>query len=81
MNSHRIVDCEECRLQPEEFNRAMGAFREWAAAYGDPVYDEATHSGRMRRLYLRKGEMTGQIWPVWWSTAMGCTTKQSWYRP
>ena len=61
VNSHRIVDCEECRLQPEEFNRAMGAFREWAAAYGDPVYDEATHSGRMRRLYLRKGEMTGQI--------------------
>ena len=61
VNSHRIVDCEECRLQPEEFNRAMAAFREWAAAYGDPVYDEATHSGRMRRLYLRKGEMTGQI--------------------
>lgn len=61
VNSHRIVDCEECRLQPEEFNRAMDAFREWAAAYGDPVYDEATHSGRMRRLYLRKGEMTGQI--------------------
>ena len=61
VNSHRIVDCEECRLQPEEFNRAMGAFRQWEAAYGDPVYDEATHSGRMRRLYLRKGEMTGQI--------------------
>lgn len=61
VNSHRIVDCEECRLQPEEFNRAMAAFRQWAAAYGDPVYDEATHSGRMRRLYLRKGEMTGQI--------------------
>ena len=61
VNSHRIVDCEECRLQPEEFNRAMDAFREWAAAYGDSVYDEATHSGRMRRLYLRKGEMTGQI--------------------
>ncbi len=61
VNSHRIVDCEECRLQPEEFNRAMDAFREWAAAYGDSVYDEATHSGRMRRLYLRKGELTGQI--------------------
>ena len=61
VNSHRIVDCEDCRLQPEEFNRAMAAFRQWAAAYGDPVYDEATHSGRMRRLYLRKGEMTGQI--------------------
>ena len=61
VNSHRIVDCSCCRLQPEEFHRAMDAFREWAAAYGDPVYDEATHSGRMRRLYLRKGEKTGQV--------------------
>ena len=61
VNSHRIVDCSCCRLQPEEFHRAMDAFREWAAAYGDPVYDEATHSGRMRRLYLRKGEETGQV--------------------
>lgn len=61
VNSHRIVDCSCCRLQPEEFHRAMDAFREWAAAYGDPVYDEATHSGKMRRLYLRKGEETGQV--------------------
>ena len=36
VNSHRIVDCSCCRLQPEEFHRAMDAFREWAAAYGIP---------------------------------------------
>ena len=61
VNSHRIVDCASCKLQPEDFNRAMEAFRAWAAQYGDPVYDEATHSGRMRRLYLRKGERSGQV--------------------
>ncbi len=60
-NSHRIVPCEGCRLQPEEFTIAMRAFREWAKEYGDPVYDEATHKGRMRRLFLRKAEATGEI--------------------
>ena len=60
-NSHRIVDCESCRLQPPVFNRAMGAFRSWAAQYGDPVYEEESHSGRMRRLYLRLGEETGEV--------------------
>ena len=61
VNSHRIVDCPYCRLQPEEFNKAMDAFRSWAAQYGDPVYDETSHSGRMRRLYLRWGEQSGQM--------------------
>lgn len=60
LNSHRIIDCESCRLQPEEFNAAMKAFREWAAKYGDPIYDETAHSGRMRRLYLRRGEKSGE---------------------
>lgn len=61
VNSHRIVDCESCRLQPEEMNAAMAVFREWEKQYGDPVYEEETHTGRMRRLYLRKGEKTGEV--------------------
>ena len=60
-NSHRIVDCSACRLQPPEFTAAMDAFRDWAQRYGDPIYDEASHSGKMRRLYLRKAESTGEI--------------------
>ena len=61
VNSHRIVDCDRCLLQPPEFAAAMAAFRIWAVRYGDPVYDEAIHTGRMRRLYLRKAEKTGEI--------------------
>lgn len=61
VNSHRIVNCEDCRLQPEEFRLAMDVFRKWSEQYGDPVYDEASHSGRMRRLYLRKGESSGEL--------------------
>lgn len=60
-NSHRIVDCRDCRLHPPEFRLAMEAFRRWAAEFGDPVYSEAAHTGRMRWLYLRKAEATGQV--------------------
>ena len=39
----------------------MEAFRQWAAQYGDPLYDEASHTGVLRRLYLRKGFRTGEV--------------------
>lgn len=61
VNSHRIVDCEACQLHPPEFNRLMEAFRQWAKEWGDPVYDEASHTGKMRRLYLRRGANTGEL--------------------
>ncbi len=61
VNSHRIVDCAACRLHPPEFNVLMEAFRRWAEKWGDPVYDEKTHTGKMRRLYLRRGENTGEL--------------------
>lgn len=61
VNSHRIVDCRACQLHPPAFNQAMEAFRLWAEAYGDPVYEEASHTGVMRRLYLRMGARTGQV--------------------
>lgn len=56
LNSHRIVDCQMCRLQPEEFNVAMNSFRQWHKKYGDSVYDENSHRGKIRRLFLRKAE-------------------------
>ena len=61
VNSHRVVDCPRCLLQPREFDLAMEAFRQWAAQYGDPIYDEASHTGVLRRLYLRKGFRTGEV--------------------
>lgn len=52
--SHRIIPCEDCKLQPEAFARAAAAFREWAALYPEPVYDESTHTGKLRHFYLRQ---------------------------
>ncbi|WP_099203922.1 23S rRNA (uracil(1939)-C(5))-methyltransferase RlmD [Scatolibacter rhodanostii] len=61
VNSHRIVDALTCRLQPAEFNLAMKIFREWHRKYPCSIYDEFSHSGLLRKLYLRKGEKTGEV--------------------
>lgn len=61
LNSHRIVDCPACRLHPPEFNALMAAFRVWAEKGGETVYDEKSHTGKLRRLYLRRGENTGEL--------------------
>ena len=60
-NTHRVVPCHRCLLQPEEFALAAKAFLDWAGASGNSVYDESSHTGALRRLYLRKGEATGEI--------------------
>ncbi len=59
--SHRIVDCSDCLLQPEVFGKAVDLFRAWAALYRPEPYDEATHKGKLRHLYLRLAEKTGEL--------------------
>lgn len=60
-NSHRIVDCDDCRLQPEVFQAAAKAFARWFEISGESVYDEQRHTGKLRRLYLRYGEASGEV--------------------
>lgn len=60
-HSHRIINCEECLLQPQEFTNAMEAFKEWERETRDDVYNESTGRGHLRHLFLRKAETTGEI--------------------
>ena len=60
-HSHRIVDSDRCLLQPEIFTAVSTIVREWAVNYQIAPYDESTHSGLLRHLYIRIAEMTGEI--------------------
>ena len=60
-HSHRIVDNKKCLLHPEIFNSIADVFRDWFEQFGDTVYNEETHKGVLRHLYLRMGEKTGDI--------------------
>ncbi len=60
-HSHRIVECEDCKLQPEEFLIAQNVLKSFIDEYKISVYNEEAHSGLVRHLYLRKGEATNEI--------------------
>ena len=60
-HSHRIIDCGDCALQPEQFAEVIRITREFAEKYDIPVYDEATGKGRLRHLYIRCAEVTGEL--------------------
>ena len=61
LHSHRIAACSDCLLQPVEFQAAAEVFLEWLESSGEDIYDESSGKGRVRHLYLRKAETTGEI--------------------
>lgn len=60
-NSHRIVPCTACLLQPEAFDRLATAFCRFIDETGESIYDEASHTGLIRHLYLRRADSTREI--------------------
>ena len=63
-HSHRVVECKNCSLQPREFSAICEIVERWIADYNISLYNEETHSGVLRHLYLRKGEKTNEIMVV-----------------
>ena len=51
--SHRVVDVEDCLLQPPTAGRLRSALKEFMSTYGVSAYDEQTGKGLVRHLYLR----------------------------
>ena len=60
-HSHRIIPCEDCLLQPEIFSSITKLVTNWAKEYDISIYDEATHKGFLRHIYIRRAEKTNEI--------------------
>lgn len=60
-HSHRVVPCDDCALQPEEFSRIAACFENWLKETGQTIYNEETGKGLLRHLYIRKATVTGEI--------------------
>ena len=60
-NTHRVVPCDDCLLQLEEFNVVLRRVREWIIRRGITVYDEETRRGLLRHVYVRQGHVTKQL--------------------
>ena len=59
--SHRIVPCAECLLLPEEFNAIAADFAAQCDALGVSGYEEESHTGNVRHLFLRQAALDGSI--------------------
>ncbi|MCI6640162.1 MAG: 23S rRNA (uracil(1939)-C(5))-methyltransferase RlmD [Pygmaiobacter massiliensis] len=61
LRSHRAVPCSDCLLQPKLLNQLAELTCQILTQFGVSVYDEQTHRGVLRHLYLRQGAHSGQI--------------------
>ena len=54
--SHQLIPLEACALQSEEACTLAKAVCRWADEAGAAPYDEETHTGLLRHIYVRQGE-------------------------
>lgn len=59
--SHRVIPIKDCLLQPEVFSEIVNCCLEHINANDLSVYDESTHSGVLKHIYIRRGAHSGQI--------------------
>ena len=59
--SHRVTEAASCPLAPEIFSEIIEALRGFFAKYGLSVYDEQSGEGLLRHIYLRRGEISGEV--------------------
>ena len=60
-HSHRIVPCADCLISPEENRLLVKTILDWMKEHGIAAYDEATGTGLIRHIFLRKSREEGTI--------------------
>jgi len=53
-HSHRIIPCDDCKLQPEEFTITAEIVEKWIKENNVSVYNETQNLGLIRHIYVRK---------------------------
>lgn len=59
--SHRVTEAADCPLAPEIFPEIIEALREFFKKNDLSVYNEDSGEGLLRHIYLRRGEMSGEV--------------------
>ena len=58
--SHTVIPITDCKIQPEVAKTIRAAVLSWMEKENVPAYDERTHTGLVRHIYLRYGAKSGQ---------------------
>ena len=59
--SHRVTEAANCPLAPEIFERILELIRAFLEEKEISVYDEESGDGLLRHIYLRRGELSGEV--------------------
>ena len=59
--SHRVISCASCDLQPAFFEQILEYTKQFLEEYHISAYDEQTGKGKVRHLYIRYGEVSGEV--------------------
>ncbi|MBR1592479.1 MAG: 23S rRNA (uracil(1939)-C(5))-methyltransferase RlmD [Ruminococcus sp.] len=59
--SHRVIPIDDCPLQPEIFSDIVRCSLDFINSKKLSVYDEKSHTGMLRHIYIRRGHHSGQI--------------------
>ena len=59
--THTVVENRRCLILPEETDHVKDTVMDYVNQYRISTYDETTHSGLLRHIYVRRGEESGQI--------------------
>lgn len=59
--THQVVENPRCLILPQESDAVKDAVINYVNQHRVPVYDEASHTGLLRHIYVRRGAVSGQI--------------------
>ncbi|MBQ8768950.1 MAG: 23S rRNA (uracil(1939)-C(5))-methyltransferase RlmD [Oscillospiraceae bacterium] len=59
--THSVVESGRCLILPEITDKVKDAVLDYVNQYRISVYDEQTGKGLLRHIYVRRGEVSGQI--------------------
>jgi len=59
--THQVVENPRCLILPEETDRVKDIVIDYVNQTRVSVYDEGTHTGLLRHIYVRRGAVSGQV--------------------
>ena len=59
--SHRVTEAANCPLAPDVFSEILENLRSFFEKHDLSVYEEESGEGLLRHIYLRRGEISGEI--------------------
>lgn len=59
--THQVVENKRCLILPQETDRVKDMVMDYVNQYRVTAYDEQTHKGLLRHIYVRRGSVSGQI--------------------